>query len=69
MVHLEQFSTWGLQDYVCVSSQIVKFSQLGQDRVSPVCDVDLGIYQLQRSERLLGERVEVLGQEADRCDH
>ncbi|XP_066570516.1 charged multivesicular body protein 7 [Amia ocellicauda] len=47
--------------------KIVKFSQPGQGRVPPVSDVDLGIYQLQRSERLLGERVEALGEEADRC--
>lgn len=48
------------------SVQIVKFCQPGQDRVSPVSDVDIGIYHLQRSERLLGERVEKLGQEADK---
>ncbi|XP_022610655.1 charged multivesicular body protein 7 [Seriola dumerili] len=47
--------------------KIVKFSQPGQDRVSTVSDVDIGIYQLQRSEKLLGERVEKLGLEADKC--
>lgn len=47
--------------------KIVKFSQPGQNRVSPVNDVDIGIYQLQRSEKLLGERVEKLGIEADKC--
>ncbi|XP_058864547.1 charged multivesicular body protein 7-like isoform X3 [Acipenser ruthenus] len=47
--------------------KIVKFTQAGQTRVSPVGEVDLGIYQLQRSERLLGERVEALAQEAERC--
>lgn len=47
--------------------KIVKFSQTGQGRVPPVCDVDIGIYQLQRSEKLLEERVEKLSQEADRC--
>nr|XP_023694253.1 charged multivesicular body protein 7 isoform X1 [Paramormyrops kingsleyae] len=47
--------------------KIVKFSQAGQGRVSPVSDMDVGIYQLQRSERLLGDRVEALGLEADRC--
>lgn len=53
--------------YVCVtSSQIVKFCQASQDRVSPVSDVDIGIYQLQRSEKLLGERVEKMGLEADK---
>lgn len=47
--------------------KIVKFSQPGQDRVSPVSDVDIGIYQLQRSEKLLEERVDALGLEADKC--
>uniref|UniRef100_A0A8K9UGV1 Charged multivesicular body protein 7 n=1 Tax=Oncorhynchus mykiss TaxID=8022 RepID=A0A8K9UGV1_ONCMY len=47
--------------------KIVKFSQPGQDRVSSVSDVDLGIYQLQRSERLLEVRVEALGLEAEKC--
>ncbi|KAM6954442.1 charged multivesicular body protein 7 [Aplochiton taeniatus] len=47
--------------------KIVKFSQTGQGCVSPVCDVDIGIYQLQRSEKLLEERVEKFSQEADRC--
>lgn len=47
--------------------KIVKFCQPGQDRVSPVSDVDIGIYQLQRSEKLLGERVHKLGLEADKC--
>lgn len=52
---------------VYVSSlQIVKFCQPGQDRVSPVSDVEIGIYQLQRSEKLLGERVEKLGLQADK---
>ncbi|XP_068460487.1 charged multivesicular body protein 7 isoform X2 [Clinocottus analis] len=47
--------------------KIVKFCQAGKDNVSPVSDVDMGIYQLQRSEKLLGERVEKLGLEADKC--
>ncbi|KAL7391660.1 hypothetical protein ABVT39_012397 [Epinephelus coioides] len=47
--------------------KIVKFCQDGQDHVSPVSDVDMGIYQLQRSEKLLGERVEKLSLEADKC--
>lgn len=47
--------------------KIVKFCLPGQERVSPVSDVDIGIYQLQRSEKLLGERVEKLGLEADKC--
>ncbi|XP_062854717.1 charged multivesicular body protein 7 [Trichomycterus rosablanca] len=47
--------------------KLVKFSQAGQGRVSPLSEVDLGIYQLQRSEQLLEERVEALGQEAEKC--
>lgn len=47
--------------------KIVKFCQPGQERVSPVSDVDVGIYQLQRSEKLLGERVQKLSLEADKC--
>lgn len=46
--------------------QVVKFCQRGQDRVSPVSDVDVGIYQLQRSEKLLVERVEKVDVEAQR---
>lgn len=34
--------------------------------MSPVSEVDLGIYQLQRSEKLLEERVEALGQEVEK---
>ncbi|XP_076846329.1 charged multivesicular body protein 7 [Brachyhypopomus gauderio] len=59
------------EKYVTVSlhegEKLVKFSQAGQGRVSPVTEVDLGIYQLQRSEKLLEERVEALGQEAEKC--
>ncbi|XP_018599509.1 charged multivesicular body protein 7 isoform X2 [Scleropages formosus] len=47
--------------------KIVKFSQLDQGRVSPISDMDVGIYQLQCSEKLLGDRVEALGLEAERC--
>ncbi|XP_034025749.1 charged multivesicular body protein 7 [Thalassophryne amazonica] len=47
--------------------KMIKFAQPGQDRVSPVNDMDVGIYQLQCSERLLGERVEALTVEADKC--
>lgn len=47
--------------------KLVKFSQAGQGRVSPVSEVDLGIYQLQCSEKLLEERVEALGHEAEKC--
>ncbi|XP_051923992.1 charged multivesicular body protein 7 [Hippocampus zosterae] len=47
--------------------KIVKFCQPGQSRVSTVSEVDIGIYQLQRSEKLLEERLEKLGLEADKC--
>lgn len=61
---LPQFPS--LTSWAVCTMQIVKFSQAGQGRVSPVSDMDVGIYQLQRSERLLGDRVEALGLEADR---
>uniref|UniRef100_A0A1A8G2K4 Charged multivesicular body protein 7 n=2 Tax=Nothobranchius korthausae TaxID=1143690 RepID=A0A1A8G2K4_9TELE len=47
--------------------KIVKFCQPGQERVSALSDVDVGVYQLQLSEKLLGERVQKLSLEADRC--
>ncbi|XP_049618246.1 charged multivesicular body protein 7 [Syngnathus scovelli] len=47
--------------------KIVKFCQAGQSRVSSVSDVDIGVYQLQRSEKLLVERLDKLGLEADKC--
>uniref|UniRef100_A0A1A8DJJ9 Charged multivesicular body protein 7 n=1 Tax=Nothobranchius kadleci TaxID=1051664 RepID=A0A1A8DJJ9_NOTKA len=47
--------------------KIVKFCQPGQERVSALGDVDIGVYQLQLSEKLLGERVQKLSLEADRC--
>ncbi|KAL3063003.1 hypothetical protein OYC64_002732 [Pagothenia borchgrevinki] len=47
--------------------KIVKFCQAGQDHISQVSDVDMGIYKLQRSQKLLEERVEKLGLEADKC--
>ncbi|KAJ7994194.1 hypothetical protein DPEC_G00263380 [Dallia pectoralis] len=47
--------------------KIVKFSQPGQGRVSPISDVDIGIYQLKRSERLLEVRLEALCLEAEKC--
>uniref|UniRef100_A0A1A7WCC3 Charged multivesicular body protein 7 n=1 Tax=Iconisemion striatum TaxID=60296 RepID=A0A1A7WCC3_9TELE len=47
--------------------KIVKFCQPGQERVSALSDVDIGVYQLQLSEKLLGERVQKLSLEADRC--
>ncbi|XP_062307704.1 charged multivesicular body protein 7 isoform X1 [Osmerus eperlanus] len=47
--------------------KIVKFSQPGQNRISPVSDVDMGIYQLQRSEKMLEGKVEALGQESEKC--
>ncbi|XP_077571114.1 charged multivesicular body protein 7 [Stigmatopora nigra] len=47
--------------------KVVKFCQPGQARVSTVTDVDIGIYQLQQSEKLLEERLEKLGLEAEKC--
>ncbi|XP_037113749.1 charged multivesicular body protein 7 [Syngnathus acus] len=47
--------------------KIVKFCQAGQSRVSSVSDVDIGVYQLQRSEKPLVDRLDKLGLEADKC--
>nr|XP_057926716.1 charged multivesicular body protein 7 [Doryrhamphus excisus] len=46
--------------------KIVKFCQPGQCRVATVSDVEIGIYQLQRSEKLLEARLEKLSLEADK---
>ncbi|CAG12557.1 unnamed protein product, partial [Tetraodon nigroviridis] len=56
------------QATVCLQDgeKVVKFCQRGQERVSPVSDVDVGIYQLQRSEKLLLERAQRLEAEAQR---
>ncbi|XP_041856300.1 charged multivesicular body protein 7 [Melanotaenia boesemani] len=53
--------------YLHEGEKIVKFCQPGQERVPAVSDVDIGIYQLQHSEKLLAERVQKLGLETDRC--
>lgn len=45
--------------------KIVKFCRALQERVSPLSDVDLGVLQLQRSERLLEERLQTLGEKAE----
>ncbi|KAL0979446.1 hypothetical protein UPYG_G00185160 [Umbra pygmaea] len=47
--------------------KIVKFCQPGQIHVSPVSDVDICIYQLKRSERLLELRLEALSLETEKC--
>lgn len=47
--------------------KIVKFSRPGEDRISAVSDVDMGIYHLQRSEKLLEEKVEAVGKESEKC--
>ncbi|KAG7486073.1 charged multivesicular body protein 7 [Solea senegalensis] len=45
--------------------KIVKFRQ--RFSITPVNDVDIGVYQLQISEKLLEEQVNKLGLESDRC--
>ncbi|XP_043840896.1 charged multivesicular body protein 7 [Dromiciops gliroides] len=47
--------------------KIVKFARGLHAKVSPVNDVDVGVYQLMQSERLLSRKVESLSQEAERC--
>ncbi|XP_030057909.1 charged multivesicular body protein 7 [Microcaecilia unicolor] len=46
--------------------KIVKFARSPQENVSPVNDVDLGVYQLMKSEKLLLQKVEMLSVQADR---
>lgn len=46
--------------------QIMKFARGLHAKVSPVNDVDIGVYQLMQSEQLLSQKVESLGQEAER---
>lgn len=47
---------------------MVKFCRAQQQRVSPFSDVDVGVLQLQRGERLLEERLQTLAEKADRCE-
>ncbi|XP_019412091.1 PREDICTED: charged multivesicular body protein 7 [Crocodylus porosus] len=47
--------------------KIVKFARGLHTKVSPVNDVDIGVYQLMQSEQLLSRKVESLCQEAERC--
>ncbi|XP_069341237.1 charged multivesicular body protein 7 isoform X4 [Eulemur rufifrons] len=47
--------------------KIVKFARGPHAKVSPVNDVDVGVYQLMQSEQLLSRKVESLSQEAERC--
>ncbi|XP_063130563.1 charged multivesicular body protein 7 isoform X1 [Rattus norvegicus] len=47
--------------------KIVKFARGPHAKVSPVNDVDVGVYQLMQSEQLLSQKVESLSQESERC--
>ncbi|NWR76748.1 CHMP7 protein, partial [Centropus unirufus] len=47
--------------------KIVKFARGLHAKVSPVNDVDIGVYQLMQSEQLLSQKVESLSQEAEKC--
>lgn len=44
----------------------MKFARGLHAKVSPVNDVDIGVYQLMQSEQLLSQKVESLAQEAER---
>ncbi|XP_061448547.1 charged multivesicular body protein 7 isoform X1 [Rhineura floridana] len=48
-------------------NKIMKFARGLHTKVSPVNDVDIGVYQLMQSEQLLSQKVESLAQEAERC--
>lgn len=45
----------------------MKFARGPHAKVSPVNDVDVGVYQLMQSEQLLSRKVESLSQESERC--
>uniref|UniRef100_A0A803W8B7 Charged multivesicular body protein 7 n=1 Tax=Ficedula albicollis TaxID=59894 RepID=A0A803W8B7_FICAL len=47
--------------------KIVKFARGLHAKVSPMNDVDIGVYQLMQSEQLLSQKVESLAQEAEKC--
>uniref|UniRef100_A0A8D0KGX7 Charged multivesicular body protein 7 n=1 Tax=Salvator merianae TaxID=96440 RepID=A0A8D0KGX7_SALMN len=47
-------------------NKIMKFARGLHTKVSPVNDVDIGVYQLMQSEQLLSQKVESLAQEAER---
>ncbi|NXO73622.1 CHMP7 protein, partial [Phainopepla nitens] len=47
--------------------KIVKFARGLHAKVSPMNDVDIGVYQLMQSEQLLSQKVESLSQEAENC--
>lgn len=47
--------------------KIMKFARGLHAKVSPMNDVDIGVYQLMQSEQLLSKKVESLAQEAVRC--
>uniref|UniRef100_A0A8C6XHG6 Charged multivesicular body protein 7 n=1 Tax=Naja naja TaxID=35670 RepID=A0A8C6XHG6_NAJNA len=48
-------------------NKIMKFARGLHAKVSPMNDVDIGVYQLMQSEQLLSQKVESLAQEAERC--
>lgn len=48
-------------------NKIMKFARGLHVKVSPMNDVDIGVYQLMQSEQLLSQKVESLAQEAERC--
>ncbi|KAJ7305177.1 hypothetical protein JRQ81_011083 [Phrynocephalus forsythii] len=47
-------------------NKIMKFARGLHAKVSPVNDVDIGVYQLMQSEQLLSQKVESLAQQAER---
>uniref|UniRef100_A0A4W3JD10 Charged multivesicular body protein 7 n=1 Tax=Callorhinchus milii TaxID=7868 RepID=A0A4W3JD10_CALMI len=47
--------------------KIVKFARSSHHKVSPVNEIDIGIFQLMRCEKLLNQKVESLSEDAERC--
>ncbi|NP_001015735.1 charged multivesicular body protein 7 [Xenopus tropicalis] len=55
---------------ICVleraGKKLVKFVRVSVGQVDPISESDLGIYELQQSEKLLSERLQSAGEESDR---
>ncbi|XP_058715116.1 charged multivesicular body protein 7 isoform X4 [Poecile atricapillus] len=61
------FGHFGGSSGCLLSGKIVKFARGLHAKVSPMNDVDIGVYQLMQSEQLLSQKVESLSQEAEKC--
>ncbi|XP_043938948.1 charged multivesicular body protein 7 isoform X2 [Protopterus annectens] len=65
MLQLQAEKRAAVLDYK--GEKIVKFTRTPKAKVASLNDVDIGVYQLMKSEKLLSERMELLSKEAERC--